>query len=40
MDAAYTPDPGYVYDDDVEVACKTKIKIQPRMSKVWSPEMV
>ena len=40
MDAAYTPDPGYVYDDDVEVAFKNKIKILPRMSKVWSPEMV
>jgi hypothetical protein len=40
MDAANTPDPGYVYDDDVEVAFKNKIKILPRMSRVWSPEMV
>jgi len=40
MDAAYTPDTGYNYDDDVEVAFKNKIKILPRMSRVWSPEMV
>ena len=40
MDAANTPDPGYVYDDDVEVAFKNKIKILPRMSRVWSPELV
>ena len=40
MDAAYTPDPGYVYDDDVEVAFKNKIKRLPRKSRVLSPEMV
>ncbi len=40
MDAANTPDPGYVYDDDVEVAFKNKIKILTRISRVWSPEMV
>jgi len=40
MDAAYTPDTGYNYDDDVEVAFKNKIKILPRMSRVWSPELV
>ena len=40
MDAANTPDPGYVYDDDVEVAFKNKIKRIPRKSTVWSPEMV
>ena len=26
MDAAYTPDTGYIYDDDVEVAFKIEIK--------------
>ena len=40
MDTAYTPDPGYVYDDDVEVAFKNKIKMLPRKSTVWPPEMV
>jgi hypothetical protein len=40
MDAAHTPDPGYIYDDDVEVAFKNKMKILSRKSKVWSPEMV
>jgi len=40
MDAAYTPDKGYNYDDDVEVAFKNKIKRLPTMSRVWSPEMV
>ena len=40
MDAANTPDPGYVYDDDVEVAFKNKIKMLPRKSTVWPPEMV
>ena len=40
MDAANTPDPGYIYDDDVEVAFKNKIKRLPRKSSVWSPEMV
>ena len=40
MDAANTPDTGYNYDDDVEVAFKNKIKMLPRMSRVWSPEMV
>ncbi len=40
MDAAYTPDTGYNYDDDVEVAFKNKIKKLPRKSSVWSPEMV
>ena len=40
MDAAYTPDPGYIYDDDVEVAFKNKIKRLQRKSTVWPPEMV
>ena len=40
MDAFYTPDPGYVYDDDVEVAFKNKIKRLQRKSTVWPPEMV
>jgi hypothetical protein len=40
MDANYTPDTGYNYDDDVEVAFKNKIKMLPRKSRVWSPEMV
>jgi len=40
MDANYTPDTGYNYDDDIEVAFKNKIKRLPRMSSVWSPEMV
>jgi hypothetical protein len=40
MDTAYTPDPGYIYDDDVEVAFKNKMKKVTRKSRVWSPEMV
>jgi hypothetical protein len=41
MDAAYTPDTGYVYDDDVEVAFNNRPKkIVTRKSTVWSPEMV
>ena len=40
MAAANTSDPGYVYDDEIEVAFKNQIKILPRKSRVWSPEMV
>jgi len=40
MDTANTPDTGYVYDDDVEVAFKNKIKKVTRKSRVWPPEMV
>jgi hypothetical protein len=38
--AANTSDPGYVYDDEIEVAFKNQIKILSRKSRVWSPEMV
>ena len=41
MDANYTPDTGYNYDDDVEVAFNNRSKkIVTRKSKVWSSEMV
>jgi hypothetical protein len=41
MDAAYTPDPSYVYDDDVVKAFINRPKkMLTRKSRVWSPEMV
>jgi hypothetical protein len=42
MDAAYTPDPGYIYDDDdVEVAFNNRQKkMVTRKSRVWSTIMV
>ena len=41
MDTNYTPDTGYNYDDDVEVAFNNRSKkIVTRKSRVWSSEMV
>ncbi len=40
MDAANTPDTGYIYDDDVEVAFKNQFKKVIRKSRVWSTTMV
>ena len=41
MDAANTPDTGYNYDGDVEVAFNNRSKkIVTRKSRVWSSEMV
>ena len=34
MDAANTPDPGYVYDDDIKVAFNNQIKKVTRKSRV------
>ena len=34
------PDPGYIYDDGIEVAFKIEIKILLRQSRVWYSEMV
>ena len=41
MDAAYTPDPSYVYDDDVVKAFNNRPKkMLTRKSRVWSTIMV
>ena len=41
MDAAYTPDPSYVYDDDVVKAFSNRQKKKvTRKSRVWSTLMV
>ena len=41
MDAANTPDPSYVYDDDVVKAFNNRPKKKvTRKSRVWSAEMV
>ena len=41
MDAAFTPDPSYVYDDDVVKAFNNRPKKKvTRKNRVWSPEMV
>ena len=39
MDAANTPDPGYVYDDDIKVAFNNQIKKLTRKNRGWSTLM-